>query len=186
VATGYAQGFGDVGANRPSVQDTAKAGGALQLGVGYRLIPQLTLGAYGTGSIYDRGGQVSDSARLYSATAGVQADWHFLPGGHEFDPFITLGTGWRGYWIKEDQGTTSLQGLEIAKLQLGVDYRMDRAIAISPLIGADLSTFLTQNTPSSDGFRKVDSPKVDSFIFAGIQGRFDIPTGRDSSQTASR
>ena len=46
VATGYAQGFGDVGANRPSGQDTGKAGGALQLGVGYRLISQLTLGVY--------------------------------------------------------------------------------------------------------------------------------------------
>jgi outer membrane protein W len=186
VASGYAQGFGDVGSNRPSLGDAAKAGGALQLGVGYRLIPQLTLGAYGTGSIYERGGQVSDAAKLYSATAGVQADWHFLPGGHQFDPFVTLGTGWRGFWIKEDQGTTSLQGLEIAKLQLGVDYRMDRAIAISPLIGVDLSTFLSQDTSSSDSFHKIDSPKVDSFIFAGLQGRFDIPTGGRTSQMASR
>src|SRR5579871_6769604 len=58
VGTGYAQGFGNVGSGQPTLTDTGTAGGAIQAGVGYRIIPQLTLGAYGSGSMYGRGSQV--------------------------------------------------------------------------------------------------------------------------------
>jgi hypothetical protein len=187
VGTGYAQGFGNVGSSQPSLTDLGVAGGAVQVGAGYRLIPQLTLGMYGTGAMFARGDQVDPSARLYSASAGVQADWHFLPAGREFDPWIGLGTGWRGYWAHSDQGTTSLQGLELARLEFGVDYRIDRAVAISPVVGADLSTFLTQSTPANDSFHNVASPELNTFVFGGIQGRFDIPTqARPASSVASR
>src|SRR4051812_18811255 len=49
VATGYAQGFGDVASGRPSLTDVGNAGGAVELGVGYRLLPELALGLYGSG-----------------------------------------------------------------------------------------------------------------------------------------
>src|SRR5207237_4036085 len=129
---------------QPSFTDLAQAGGRLQVGVGYRLMPQLTLGVYGSGAMFGRGDSVDSSSKLYTASAGVQADWHFLPSGSELDPWVSLGTGWRGYWVNADQGTTSLHGLELAKLQVGVDYRIAPAVAIAPVIGADLSTFLTQ------------------------------------------
>jgi hypothetical protein len=186
VGTGYSQAFGDVAANRPSLTDIGQPGGAVQVGAGYRLIPELTLGVYGAGSMFSRGDLVDSSTNLYSAAAGVQADWHFQPGGHEFDPWVSLGTGWRGYWIHDDQGTTSLQGLEMAKLQLGVDYRLARAVAVSPLIGADLSMLLSESAPGSSSYSNITDPKVNTFVFAGVLGRFDIPVGETSSTVASR
>jgi hypothetical protein len=185
VGTGYQQGFGKFASAQPSLTDVAQAGGGLQVGVGYRFVPQLTLGVYGSGAIFGRGDAVDSSSKLYTAAAGVQADWHFLPSGSEFDPWVSLGTGWRGYWVSADQGTTSLQGLELAKLQLGVDYRIDQAVAIAPVIGADLSTFLTESTPASNGFANVQNPNVNTFVFAGVQGRFDIPT-QARAKVASR
>jgi hypothetical protein len=181
VGTGYEQGFGKFADGQPSLTDVGIAGGAVQLGVGYRIIPQLTLGVYGSGATFGRGSQVDSSANLYSAAAGVQADWHFLPARHQLDPWVSLGSGWRGYWISEDAGNSSLQGLELAKLQVGLDYRIDAAVSISPVVGADLSTFLTQSTPESNGFRNVSSPQVNTFVFAGLMGRFDIPTGSKST-----
>src|ERR1700730_15246051 len=71
VGTGYAQGFGDVASGQPTLQDVSTAGGAVQLGVGYRLIPELTLGVYGSGATFGRGDRVDGSPNLYSATAGV-------------------------------------------------------------------------------------------------------------------
>jgi hypothetical protein len=187
IGTGYAQGFGDIGTNRPTLTDLAQPGGAVQVGVGYRVIPELALGIYGAGSMFTRGDQVDTSTNLYSAAAGVQADWHFLPAAHQVDPWVSLGTGWRGYWIHNDQGTTSLHGLELAKLQVGVDYRVARAVAISPLIGADLSMFLAESNPASTTFSNVADPKVNTFVFAGLLGRFDIPVGAEaSSQVAAR
>jgi hypothetical protein len=185
ISTGYEQGFGDIASGQPSLTDVGQAGGAVQVGVGYRLIPQLTLGVYGSGGMFGRGSVVDGSTNLYTATAGVQADWHFLPAGSELDPWVSLGSGWRGYWQHADQGTTSLQGWEIAKLQVGADYRIDRAVAVGPLVGVDLSTFFTQSTPSSNGFNNVSSPSVNTFLFAGLQGRFDIPTS-PSREVASR
>src|SRR5215471_16860517 len=139
IGTGYAQGFGDIGTNLPKLTDVGQPGGAVQVGVGYRVIPELTLGLYGAGAMFSRGDQVDTSTNLYSASAGVQGDWHFLPSASQFDPWVSLGTGWRGYWLHNDQGTTALHGLELAKLQLGVDYRVAHTIAISPVVGADLS-----------------------------------------------
>jgi hypothetical protein len=187
IGTGYEQGFGNVGGGQPRLTDLSTAGGAIQVGVGYRLLPQLTLGVYGSGAMFGRGDQVDSTAKEYSAAAGVQADWHFLPAGRELDPWISLGTGWRGYWIHTDSaGDTSLQGLEIAKLQVGLDYRVDRAVSLGPVVGVDMSTFLSQSTPASNGFSNISSPNVNTFLFAGLMGRFDVPTQPDRSQVASR
>jgi hypothetical protein len=186
VGTGYAQGFGDVASNHATLKDVSTAGGAVQVGVGYRILPQLTLGVYGTGAMFGRGDLVSSSANVYSATAGVQADWHFIPKGSEWDPWVSLGTGWRGYWINQDQGTTSMHGWEIAKLQVGVDYRIAPAVSISPVIGADVSTFFTESTPQSNGFTNLSSPTANAFVFGGVMGRFDIPTRTTESGVAAR
>jgi hypothetical protein len=186
IGTGYAQGFGNITQGQPSLTDVGTAGGSVQLGVGYRIIPQLSLGVYGSGAMFGRADQVDSSTSLYTATAGFDSAWHFIPGHSEWDPWVSLGTGWRGYWMQANQGQTSLQGWEIAKLQTGVDFRIDKAVAISPVIGADLTTFFTQQTPTSNGSANIQSPQVNTFVFAGLQGRFDIPTGSGSSQVASR
>ena len=186
VGTGYEQGFGKFSSKMPSLTDVGAGGGAVQVGVGYRIIPQLSLGLYASGAAFGQGDQVASSANLYSAAAGVQVDWHILPGGHALDPWISLGSGWRGYWIHENGATTSLQGMELAKLQLGVDYRLTRDVSISPVLGVDLSTFLTEGTPGANGFYNVASPEVNTFFFAGLMGRFDIPTKTAHSEIALR
>jgi outer membrane protein W len=186
IGTGYAQGFGNVGSGQPTLTDMATAGGALQLGVGYRLIPQLTLAVYGSGAVFGRGDQVDTSAKLYTAAAGVQADWHFLPARSEFDPWVSLGSGWRGYWNSMDQGTASFQGIELAKAQVGVDYRVTSAVSISPVIGADMSVFLTQQAAGEGAWHNVSNPNVNTFLFGGLLGRFDVPTESRSSRVASQ
>ena len=186
IATGYSQGFGDIASKKPSLGDLGKAGGGIQGGVGYRVLPQLTLGLYGSWSMYGRGDQADPTGHVYSSTAGVQADWHFMPASHELDPWISLGSGWRGYWMTADRGTTSMHGMELAKLQVGLDYRIAKQVAISPVVGVDLSTFLTQATPNDNNWHKVSSPDVNAFVFAGVQGRFDIPIEPAAARVASR
>jgi hypothetical protein len=186
IGTGYAQGFGNVGTGQVALTDISTAGGAVQIGVGYRVIPRLTLGVYGSGALFGRGSQVDSSANLYTATGGVQADWHFLPERSEIDPWVSLGSGWRGFWNDTNQGTASMQGLEVAKLQLGVDYRINSAVAISPVVGADMSVFLTQRAAGESTWRNIESPTINTFLFGGVLGRFDVPTGSGSAELASR
>ena len=186
LGTGYAQGFGKIASDQLSLTDVGQAGGAVEAGVGYRIIPQLTLGVYGSGGMFGRTDSVASSTDIYTATAGVKADWHFLPAGQQLDPWVSLGSGWRGYWVHSDQGTTSTQGWEIAKLEVGLDYRVAQAVAIGPVVGADVSTFFTQSTPSSSAFNNISDPKASTFVFAGLQGRFDIPTSSSPAHVASR
>jgi hypothetical protein len=183
VGTGYTQGFGKFDASLPSLPDDAQAGGGVQLGVGYRITPQLTLGAYGSFGAFGRGDSVDSSTNIYTATAGFEATWHVLPSSSLVDPWVSLGSGWRGYWMTANSGTTSIQGMEIARLQIGADFRLDKAVAVGPVFGADVNTFFTQSTPEVNTFTNLPDPHASTFLFAGIQGRFDIPTG---SQSAAR
>jgi hypothetical protein len=187
VGTGYEQAFGKMVKGQPTFTDVGTAGGAVEAGVGYRLIPQLTLGVYGSGGMFGRGNSssIDSSTNLYTASAGAKADWHFLAAKSQLDPWISLGSGWRGYWLNTTQGTTSIHGWEIAKLEVGLDVRVNRSVAIGPVIGADVSTFLTQATPTSDGFANISNPQASTFLFAGVQGRFDIPS-ESRKQVASR
>jgi len=176
VGTGYAQGLGKFADGSPSSSNTGSAGGAVELGVGYRLIPNLTLGVYGSGSTFARGDGVDSGASLYSATAGAQATVHILP-DRNLDPWIGIGTGWRGYWSSGTVGTSSSHGLQLVRLQLGTDFRVSETVAISPVVGADLSVFLTEEAAGQNAWKSVRDANVNTFVFAGLLGRFDLATG---------
>ncbi|HSN25363.1 MAG TPA: hypothetical protein VLT45_03735, partial [Kofleriaceae bacterium] len=135
VATGYAQGAGPLGGDMQHLEDVSSAGAALELDASYRINPTFSIGAYGSLSKYATGDRIDDTNDVLGATAGIQATAHLRP-ERSVDPWVTLGTGWRGLWISPDAGkNTSLQGLELARLQLGVDYRINQDVAISPVIG---------------------------------------------------
>ena len=173
LGVGYAQGFGDIGGNQRNLTDQSSAGGELQLGLGYRINPNFMVGVYGSGSIHDTGSYTSGS-NIYTATAGVQANYHFLP-AETWDPWIGLGSGWRALWINHSAGgTDSRHGLDLARLTAGVDYRVSSLFAVSPYVGAGLTTFLTQQLAGEQSFSNVHGPDVNVWIFGGLQGRFDL------------
>jgi hypothetical protein len=174
VGGGYAQGAGDIGSGMSSLGDLSSAGGTAELQLGYRIIPHLELGVYGTFSGFSSGDALADSTDVLGATAGIQAAWHFLP-AEAIDPWIGLSTGWRGLWLTPDQGkNTSLQGFELARLQVGVDYRVTPEVAIAPVLGASLSMFVSQDAPGTSGYQDIDDPQANVFFFAGLMGRFDL------------
>jgi hypothetical protein len=170
---GYAQGFGDISAGRPSLTDQITAGGELQLGLGWRIDPHFMVGVYTTGGLQGTGNATS-SGTIYTATAGVQGNYHFLP-SNEWDPWIGLGAGWRGMWIDRDVGgTDSLHGIDLARLTAGVDYRVNSRFAVSPYVGVGLTTFLSQELAGQGGFSSVPGNDVNVWVSAGIQTRFDL------------
>ncbi len=172
LGAGYAQGFGDIASSQRSLTDQTSAGGELTLGVGYRINPNFMVGAYGSGAKYGTRASTS-GADIWTSTAGVQANYHLLP-DNEWDPWIGLGSGWRGHWISKSGGTDSRHGWEIARLTAGVDYRVSSDFAVSPYVGAGLTTFFSQELAGQNGFSNIDSPNANVWVFGGIQGRFDL------------
>jgi len=174
VGTGYAQGGGKLGGNLGSLEDVAGPGGLVEVDLGYRIIPQLSIGAYGTFSKFQKGDNVLGDNDVLGATAGIQAAWHFRP-DRSVDPWVSLGTGWKGLWIDPAAGkTTSLQGLELARLQIGADYRVSEDVAIAPVIGGSLSMFISQDSAMTQDLTELNDKEVAFTGFAGLSGRFDL------------
>jgi hypothetical protein len=171
---GYAQGVGDIGGSSPTLTELTHGGGEIQLNIGYRWNPNWLFGIYGTGGKYNTGNNTPDGSDAYSATAGVQANYHILP-GQQWDPWVGLGVGWRGHWISKPNGTDSRHGMDIARLQVGVDYKVSPEFAISPFVGASATMFFTQSLAGqAGGFSNINDPNVNFFFTGGVMGRFDV------------
>jgi len=174
VGTGYSQGGGKLGGGMRNLEDLSGPGAAVELDLGYRIIPELSVGVYGTFSKYQHGDAIDSNTDVLGATAGVQAAWHFRP-DRSIDPWVSLGTGWKGLWLNPDQGkVTSLQGFELARLQLGVDYRLSQDVAITPVIGGSLGLFVSQDSPMTTDYTEIQDKKANFTGFAGLSGRFDL------------
>jgi hypothetical protein len=173
VGGGYLQGVGDIAGIGPRVQDLSGPGGTVELKVGYRATPNLAFGGYGTYSQFAAGDDLLDGTDVRGATAGAFAEWHFRP-SQSIDPWVGLASGWRGLWLSPDSGkNTSIQGWEIARVQLGLDYRISPEVAIGPVIGASVNTFFTEDSPAMTGFTNISDPHANFLFFAGLQARFD-------------
>ena len=167
----YAQGTGDLGGDLPSVEDVAGPGAGLEASIGWRVTPELLLGGYTNLSGFGDSDDSNNGAVSFSA--GIEADWHFLPAA-ELDPWISLGTGVKFLGIEDGDNDRALTGLELAKVQVGVDYRLSPHFAIGPVIGASATMFNHQyDDKMSDDAMEIDGKEVNWTFSAGLLGRFD-------------
>jgi hypothetical protein len=175
VATGYMQAFGRIrGASGYGLGDMKDGGLSVDVSVGYRLNPRWHFSVLG--EYEDFGGGVRDSASdARSLVVTLSAAYHLAP-SLRWDPWLELGSGYRVLVETPTTGdVTSSYGFEIARVMAGVDLRTSNSFAIGPLIGADVSTFVQQEIGSGDR-EAIHDPRLSTFVFAGLQGRFDLAT----------
>ena len=185
LGLGYSQGFGDVGTNMPNIGDVGAGGGTAELGLGYRFNPSLLVGVYAGASRYAQGSKVT-SGDVCGYQAGVQGNWHFNPTA-KLDPWIGVGAGWRMFCLNQDAGNATMHGLDLGRINIGVDYQVTPTFALAPVIGASINLMLTQKGAAVDGFSNITDPKPNLFFFGGVMGRFDLfGQGPDAVRIASR
>jgi len=173
LGIGYSQPTGDVASGSPTLGDIAGPGASVELSIGWRINPNFLVGAYGTGAWFSTGDNAGSALNSWSTTAGVQGNYHILP-GNDLDPWIGLGAGWRGYWVNRPEGRDARHGVDLARLQIGVDIPVVTGVSISPFAGATASLFLTQQLAQETSFSNISSPNVNVFFTAGVMGRFDV------------
>jgi hypothetical protein len=176
VAFGYLQGVGDVGDGVRSLTDSGGPGISGEVDLGWRINPNWLVGVYGTTGWLPTGDASGDAHNNWTTSAGIQGAYHFMP-GNSFDPWVSLGAGWRGYFVNRPSGRDSRHGIEFARLQVGVDLPIQPGIAISPYIGASGTLFLTQQLAEETSFNDIQNRKVNVFLNAGVMGRFDVLGG---------
>jgi hypothetical protein len=173
VGGGYTQGFGGAG-GAGSLEEVTGAGGSVEVQVGLRASPRFSLGVYGTLARFERGEAMGIGSRALGATAGIQAAWHARP-SRSLAPWISVGAGWRGLWLApNDAANSSVHGLEVVRVQLGVDYRITPGLAITPVIGAGASVFVLEDAVMPGDFTAVHGRQLGAYGFTGVLGRFDL------------
>ena len=167
----FAQGAGDLGGDLPAVQDVAGPGIGLEAAIGWRVNANLLLGGYVNLSGFGDSNDASKGAVTFAA--GIKADWHFQPASDR-DPWISLGTGVKFLGIEDGDKDRALTGLELAKVQVGLDYRLSPRFAIGPVLGASATMFNHQyDDTMSDDAMAIDDKAINWTFSAGILGRFD-------------
>jgi hypothetical protein len=168
VASGYTQGFGELRSNI-GMPRVARAGVAIEGAVGYRVDPRW--GVSVGGQYQELTPDTADATRGTAFTLAAQ--YHAAP-NTRLDPWIEVGTGYRLLWQIDPLaggGNVLTHGLQLARARIGFDIRVSPEVAIGPVIGADATTFLYQDGGPGDGY--IRDPSVNTFVFAGLQGRID-------------
>jgi len=168
LSTGYTQPFGQLaaGVGMPSI---ASSGVAAEVDIGYRADPHWS---FAIGAQYQE--LTAERARgTRGGTGTLLAAYHFDP-DRRMDPWLELGAGYRALWETQNANagpTVLTHGIQLARLRLGVDLRGTEGVAIAPVIGADATMFLWQDAGTSTA---IADPRLSTFVFAGVQGRFDV------------
>ena len=168
LGTGYTQGFGMI-APGTSIPDVAGAGIGAHVDLDYRANPLWSFGVQG--EYQEFSSEFNTASRGLAGNLGVTVHAAPLTRG---DPWLRLATGYRLLWDVNPPGqpTTLLHGFELAKATIGYDVRVSQDIALAPEVGADLNLFLWEDANGNN--RALPSGQVGTFIFAGLQGRFDM------------
>ncbi|WP_437323707.1 hypothetical protein [Sorangium sp. So ce381] len=172
---GYAQGFGDIGSER-RLRDVAGPGAGVGVKLVYRAVPKVGLGLTSRYEQYTAQGAEQGGADVRGVTLGAEASFHLAP-FERVDPVISLGSGYRALWTAAPPGVrggTVTHGIELGRLQAVIDVRMSESVALGPTIGGGLNLFLWENAEGSTLGWEVPGRRVNSFVFAGLEGRFDL------------
>ena len=62
----------------------------------------------------------------------------------------------------------------MARLQIGLDYRITETVSIAPVIGGSLDKFVDEDTPMTTGYAQITQRKLNFIGFAGLAARFDL------------
>jgi hypothetical protein len=178
IDTGYTQGFGLLEPNRP-LASVADAGFTVGGHFGVRMSPMASVGLAASYHTQTPDARMGSDTDLHGMVVSVEATGHFLP-TNRIDPFITIGGGYRALWIVPP-GTADnrmVHGFQLGKINAGFDMRATKDIAIGPFIGADVNLFVW-NDPEDGPNAQLARPVVSTFIYAGVQGRFDVGGTRE-------
>ncbi len=173
LGTGYNQGFGP---SVPATEGTGTtglgaAGLGASLGLHYRVSPGSSVGINGSYNMQNLAG----GAQISGATAGIDGVFHARPFSR-LDPWVSVGGGYRMLWDAPAGKNDNMfvHGFQLAKAKVGIDIRVSDDVAIAPTIGGDLNMFLFRDPEGRVGIQTIDAPRVNAFVFAGLEGRFDL------------
>jgi hypothetical protein len=179
---GYGLALGNI-ADKVSLSDNVTGQIPLWIDAGYRITPNLYVGAYGQMAytiVGDQGCTSEEKCTARDAKVGANVHYHFLPQG-TFDPWVGVGAGYEWLTISGlDHGkdaSATLRGFELLNLQVGGDYRLGQHAALGPYASFALGQYsqgskATEGQPTVSG--DVKNTAMHEWLTFGVRGVFDL------------
>jgi cysteine-rich repeat protein len=162
------------------MSDGIKSQFPVQLEGGYRLFPELTLGAYASYGPAQVGSSCAGTSCSASVVRlGLQAAWRFdrVLAVH---PWAGAGLGyeWARYHARDgsDALDVTLHGLEFLDLQGGADYPVADKVSIGPFVSLAFGRYdkLDVRSPLGDSNGGAPSAAVHTWLSFGVRGTYDL------------
>lgn len=169
----FLQNEGSLGGRMARLRDVAGPGAGLDLAVSYRATRRFAFGAYGSLAGFS---EASDdgTGNAGSWSAGLKVDWHLAPAS-QADPWISAGAGVKMLYVDEaGEGDRRMFGVELARLQVGMDYRLTPSLSLGPTLGASVTMFTSERAPGRGEYDEIEDKDLAWTFAAGILGRFDL------------
>jgi len=176
IDTGYSRGFGGIDASQGgALSSVARGGIGVGVGLGYRATPEVSVAGTLQYQELSAAPEQPQGTRVRGVGVGVEGKLHLRP-YDRVDPWLGLGGGYRMLWIAPEGPNNNVltHGLELAHARVGLDIRVSRDVALGPVIGGDVNLFIWRNPEGPTGNTVIPDKKISTFLFAGVQGRFDI------------
>lgn len=169
AAVGPAWSLGQLASNRSS-NVRLGTGIGFRADVGLGISRSVVLGAWGSFAGYTDGTRCADeehcSGRAFSV--GPYVRYH-LSQGLRFDPWLTLGGGYRRLTFDDTAGNRQkFSGLEWLHFELGADYYVFSGLGIGPYASLALSSYIKRPAGSGDA-------TVNTELSTGLRFLFDLP-----------
>lgn len=153
------------------------------LEAGYRVIPQLQVGAYfsyGFGlkpSDYaDRCERLGADCSLHSMRLGAGVQYHFAPG--RVDPWLGGGIGyeWLGSSVSVGgtSGSSTAKGFEFFNVGAGVDFPVAPGLGIGPFAELTLAQYDSISCSGAVTCSNDFNKSLHEWLFLGVRGTFVI------------
>jgi hypothetical protein len=185
---GYGFPFGDLQAepadSGAALKHTVRGVAPLWLDLGYRLIPELMLGAYLQTGFGFLGHELADACdasdadcSIFDLRLGIQLQYHPLP-DEQLDPWVGAGFGYE--WLTQSRRdaaadvTITHRGWEFLNLQAGLDFSPRAGVGVGPFASWSFARFDTTTISSSNDAISldIDEPALHHWLVVGVRGTF--------------
>jgi hypothetical protein len=167
AAFGPAWSLGRLGSSTAAARGLG-TGMSLRADAGFGLSRSVVLGAWGSYAAYADGDRCSPFCSGKAFAVGPYVRYH-LSQGLRFDPWFTLGGGFRQVAYEDSSGTRqTFRGMEWLHLELGADYYLFSGLGLGPYGAIGLSSY--SRRPESAG-----SASVNTELSVGLRFLFDAP-----------
>jgi hypothetical protein len=166
AAVGPAWSLGKLGSSLASVHGLG-TGLSFRADAGFGLSRSVVLGAWGSFAKYGDGDRCAESCSGQAFAVGPFVRYH-LSQGLRFDPWFTLGAGYRQVTFDDAGARQKFSGPEWLHVELGADYYLFSGLGFGPYAALGLSSYTTR--PSGTG-----NAAVNTELSVGVRFLFDVP-----------